>query len=181
MTLNSSTATTKFLVAHDGIRRERFANPPTQAEARAQIGWAQDAFIVGYVGRLQTMAADKGVGTLVEALAQVGSASLGLVGGPDDMAEALRQHWLTIGLSANQFLYAGQVAPDKVPLYLAALDVCVIPLPWTTHFAYYTSPMKLFEYMASRRAIIASDLPSIGEVVKDGETALLVPRPMHPP
>ncbi len=175
MTLNNSTATTKFLVAHDGIRRERFANPPTQAEARAQIGWAQDAFIVGYVGRLQTMSADKGVGTLVEALAQVGSASLGLVGGPDDMAEALRQHWLTIGLSANQFLYAGQVAPDKVPLYLAALDVCVIPLPWTTHFAYYTSPMKLFEYMASRRAIIASDLPSIGEVVKDGETALLVP------
>lgn len=175
MQINGAKATTKFLVAHDGIQQERFANPPTQAEARAQIGWAQDAFIVGYVGRLQTMAVDKGVGTLVEALARVGDASLGLVGGPDDMAEALRQHWLKIGLSADQFLYAGQVTPDKVPLYLAALNVCVIPLPWTTHFAYYTSPMKLFEYMAARRAIIASDLPSIGEVVKDGETALLVP------
>jgi len=152
---------TKFLVAHDGIRKERFDHVPSQAEARAQIGWPQEAFIVGYVGRLQTLSADKGVGTLVEALAQVGNVALGLVGGPDDMAEALRQHWSQIGLNMDNFLYAGQVAPDKVPLYLAALDVCGIPLPWTTHFAYYTSPMKLFEYMASGRAIIASNLPAL--------------------
>lgn len=171
----ASKGRSKYLVAHDGIRRERFDNMPSQAEARRQIGWPQTAFIIGYVGRLQTMAADKGVGTLVEALTQVGDVALGLVGGPDDMAEALRQYWMKIGLSTDQFLYAGQVAPDKVPLYLAALDVCAIPLPWTTHFAYYTSPMKLFEYMASGRAIIASDLPSIAEVVKNGETALLVP------
>ena len=91
------------------------------------------------------------------------------------MAEALRQHWIKIGLKPENFLYAGQVPPDKVPLYLAALSICTIPLPWTTHFAYYTSPMKLFEYMASGRAIIASDLPSIAEVIRDGENALLVP------
>lgn len=166
---------TKFLVAHDGIRKERFANVPSQTEARAQIGWPQAAFIVGYVGRLQTLTADKGVGTLADALAQVGDVALGLVGGPDDMAESLRRHWSQIGLAKDNFLYAGQVAPDKVPLYLAALDVCAIPLPWTTHFAYYTSPMKLFEYMASKRAIIASNLPSIAEVITGGENALLVP------
>ncbi len=166
---------TRFLVAHDGIRKERFANVPSQAEARTQIGWPREAFIVGYVGRLQSLATDKGVGTLVDALAQVGDVALGLVGGPDDKAEALRQHWSKIGLSVDNFLYAGQVAPDKVPLYLAALDICVIPLPWTPQFAYYTSPMKLFEYMASKRAVIASNLPGIAEVVVDGETALLVP------
>jgi glycosyltransferase involved in cell wall biosynthesis len=166
---------TKFLVAHDGIRQERFAKPPTQAEARAQIGWPQTAFIVGYVGRLQSLSTDKGVGTLVDALAQVGDVALGLVGGPDNMAQALRQHWTKIGLSADNFLYAGHVPPDKVPLYLAALDVCAIPLPWTPQYAYYTSPMKLFEYMASKRAVIASNLPGIAEVVTDGETALLVP------
>ena len=168
-------SSTKFLVAHDGIRKERFDNAPSQADARAQIGWPQEAFIVGYVGRLQTLTADKGVGTLVDALSQVGDVTLGLVGGPDDMAEALRQHWQKIGLPVMNFLYAGQVTPDKVPLYLAALDVCAIPLPWTTHFAYYTSPMKLFEYMASNRAIIASNLPSIAEVLTDGKNALLIP------
>jgi glycosyltransferase involved in cell wall biosynthesis len=50
-----------------------------------------------------------------------------------------------------------------------------MPMPWTEHFAYYASPMKLFEYMASQRAIIASNLPSTGEVLADGESGLLYP------
>ncbi|MBE0688784.1 MAG: hypothetical protein IH587_01525, partial [Anaerolineae bacterium] len=81
-------------VAPDGIRGARFQNPPAQAEARHALGWPEDAYIVGYVGRLQTLAQDKGIGLLVEALAQIGAASIALVGGPDDMAEALRQQWL---------------------------------------------------------------------------------------
>lgn len=166
---------TKFLVAHDGIRRERFANMPTQAEARASLGWPSDAFIVGYVGRLQTLAADKGVGTLVEALQQVVGASLAIIGGPDDMAEALRQHWLALGLPAEKFLYAGQVKPEEVPLCLSAFDVCAMPHPYTKQFANYTSPLKLFEYMASQRPIVASDLPGWADVIKHEDSALLVP------
>ncbi len=162
-------------VARDGIRRDRFANAPDQATARDLIGWRRDVFVVGYVGRLQTMAMDKGVGVLVEALAQVGGCALGLVGGPDDMAAALRQRWRELGQPDETFLYAGQVAPDRVPIYLSALDVCVLPSPWTPFFAYYTSPMKLFEYMASGRAIVASDLPTNAEVLADGESALLTP------
>ncbi len=165
----------RLLVAHDGIRRERFAAPPTRAEARAALGWPPDAFIVGYVGRLQTMAMDKGVGTLVEALRQVEGAVLALVGGPDDLAAGLRRQWLSAGLDERRFISAGQVRPDRVPLYLAACDVCAMPFPWTEHFAYYASPIKLFEYMAARRAIVASALPGTAEVVTDGESALLYP------
>ena len=39
----------------------------------------------------------------------------------------------------------------------------------------YTSPLKLFEYLARGGAIIASDLPALGEVLTHNETALLVP------
>lgn len=162
-------------VAHDGIRAARFAGVPEQAAARREIGWPPDTFIVGYVGRLQTMAMDKGVGALVEALAQVGGCSLALVGGPDAMAEEFRQRWIELGQDGARFLYAGQVAPERVPLYLSAFDICAMPFPWTTHFAYYASPIKLFEYMGSRRALVASNLPSIAEVVTDGESALLTP------
>lgn len=162
-------------VAHDGIRQERFADLPDQRAARRALGWDERAFIVGYVGRLHTMMMDKGVGTLVEALAQLGDVSIALVGGPDDMAAALREDWIARGQDAERFLYAGQVKPDQVPLYLSAFDVCAMPFPWTEHFAYYASPIKLFEYMAARRAIVATNLPSTAEVVTDGESALLVP------
>jgi glycosyltransferase involved in cell wall biosynthesis len=165
----------KFLVAHDGVRAERFAHMPDRATARAALGWPADAFVVGYMGRLHTMKMDKGVGTLIDALKDVDGATLALVGGPDDMAEQFRQYWLSLGLDGARFINAGQVSPDKVPLYLSAFDVCAMPFPWTEHFAYYASPIKLFEYMAARRAIVASDLPSVAEVVQDDESALLVP------
>lgn len=165
----------RVLVAHDGIRRERFAHMPDQISARRSVGWPENAFIVGYIGRLHTMSMDKGVGTLVEALKHVEGASIALVGGPDDMAEVLRQQWLAAGLPASRFLYAGHVLPERVPLYLSAFDVCAMPFPWTEHFAYHASPIKLFEYMGARRVVVASDLPAFADVVRNDESALLVP------
>jgi glycosyltransferase involved in cell wall biosynthesis len=165
----------RVLVAHDGIRAARFTAVPAQMDARAAIGWPQDVFVVGWVGRLHLMGVDKGVGLLVDALRQVDGAALAVVGGPDEMVAHLRERWIAAGLDAGRFLASGQVAPERVPLYLSAFDICAMPHPWTEHFAYYTSPIKLFEYMASRRAIIASDLPGFAEVVTDQESALLVP------
>ncbi|MBZ0293296.1 MAG: glycosyltransferase, partial [Anaerolineae bacterium] len=165
------------LVAHDGIRRARFEHVPDQRRAREHIGWPQDAFIVGYVGRLHTMSMDKGLGILIDALAQLqpGTVALALVGGPDTMAAVLQRQWQKAGLPASHFLYAGQVSAPEVPLYLSAFDVCAMPHPYTTQFARYTSPLKLFEYMASQRPIVASAMPGWADVVTDGESALLVP------
>jgi len=130
---------------------------------------------VGFVGRLEMLKMDKGVGTLVQALMQVEGVSFGLVGGPERGAESLREQWQKLDLPEENFLYAGQVTPDAVPTYLAAFDVCAMPHPFTPQFAYYTSPLKLFEYMAAGRAIVASDLPGWSDVVQQEATALLVP------
>ncbi len=162
-------------VAHDGIRRARFDHAPDQTQARESLGWPQEAFIVGYVGQLHTMSMDKGLGVLIEALARAGGMSLGLVGGPESMAEALHQQWCAAGLPEADFRYAGQVTPEEVPRCLSAFDVCAMPHPYTEHFARATSPLKLFEYMASGRAIVASDLPGWADVLRDGDNALLVP------
>jgi glycosyltransferase involved in cell wall biosynthesis len=166
----------QVVVAHDGFRAERFATLPDRAAARAALALPAEAFIAGYVGRLHTMQMSKGIDVLVDAAARAERPiSLCLVGGPAEMAEALRARWLALGLPPERFLLAGQVSPDSVPAYLAAFDVCTMPFPWTEHFAYYASPLKLFEYMAVGGAIISSDLPAVAEVVRAGESALLTP------
>ena len=89
----------RSIVAHDGIRRGRFTDTAGSIARRgAEIGWAEEAFIVGYVGRLQMIGMDKGVGNLIEALADLEGAHLALVGGPADQAEALRGEWTKRGL-----------------------------------------------------------------------------------
>jgi glycosyltransferase involved in cell wall biosynthesis len=170
-----------LLVAHDGIRRARFDVEGDRAAWRARFGWPTDAFIVGYMGRFQTLGMDKGLTELVEAVIALaaegapGAVQLGLVGGPAETVDALREHLRAAGLPPETVLYAGQVPPDQVPGYLRAFDVCAMPFPWTEHFAYYASPMKLFEYMASGSPVVASDLPSTAEVIRDGENGLLYP------
>src|SRR5690606_38797402 len=89
--------------------------------------------------------------------------------------EALKQRWIEHGMPEERFLYAGQVPPDRVPVYLSAFDVCAMPHPYMEHFARHTSPLQLFEYMASKRPIVASDLPGFSEVLTDADSRLLVP------
>jgi glycosyltransferase involved in cell wall biosynthesis len=167
----------RVLVAPDGFRASRFAGMPSRAEARATYGLPQDAFIVGYMGRLQTLNMDKGVGDVIRAIARQPERPLHLllVGGPGDMAAAYRAEWQALGLPPERFHALGHLPAAEVPRALAAFDVNTMPFPWTEHFAYYASPIKLFEYMASGRAIVATDLPSTAEIVTHEETALLVP------
>lgn len=172
---------TPVIVAHDGIRRARFETLPNQVKARQQTGVASDAFIVGYVGRLRTLGMSKGLDTLIDAIALIDdrqTVMLLVVGGPEEMIGSYRDQWEASGMPHEHFIYAIQVAAKDVPPYLAACDILAMPLPYTEHFAHYSSPIKLFEYMAagaSGAAILATELPAWAEVVQDGVHALLVP------
>jgi glycosyltransferase involved in cell wall biosynthesis len=169
----------RIMVAHDGFSEARFAMPGDRTHWRQKIGWPVDAFIVGYMGRFHTLGMDKGLGDLIDAviaLAHDNAARpirLGLVGGPDEYVDQIRVKVQQHNLPTDLILYAGQIPAPDVPGYLRAFDVCIMPFPWTEHFAYYASPMKLFEYMASGSPVIATDLPSTAEIVRDGENGLL--------
>ncbi|MDE2856478.1 MAG: glycosyltransferase [Chloroflexota bacterium] len=165
----------RVISAHDGIRRARFETLPDMFEARRSLGWDDDAFIVGYVGSLKMLGLDKGLGALLGAVANVSGAQLALVGGQTADANSLVRQWIESGLPEDRFIHVGTVPPGDVPLYLRAFDVCAMPHPAATQFARYTSPLKLFEYMAAAGAIVASDLPGWSDVLQNGETALLVP------
>ena len=78
------------------------------------------------------------------------------------------------GVMLAHLRFVDRVPNAEVPYWLRACDVLTIPFPWNVHMAYYTSPMKLFEYMASGVPIVASDLPSLCEVLHHEENAVLV-------
>jgi len=67
--------------------------------------------------------------------------------------------------------FVGSVPHEDVPRYLAVMDVAVAPYPPLKDF--YYSPLKLYEYMAAGRAIVASKIGQVGEAVADGLTGLL--------
>jgi glycosyltransferase involved in cell wall biosynthesis len=128
--------------------------------------------VIGYAGHLYPW---KGVDVLLEAIARLPDVRALIVGGlagePDlDRTQALAR---ALGIG-DRVSFAGAVAPPQVAARLAGMDVLVLPNTGTHVSARYTSPLKLFEYMAAGRPIVASDLPALREVLKDDENALLV-------
>ena len=117
----------------------------------------------------------KGVDVFLEALAQVPDLRGLLVGGyPGDPDEArLRALARQLGIG-DRVTFTGLVPRAEVCRLVRSATVCVVPTV-DTPSARYTSPLKLFEYMACGRPVIISDLPPIREVVEDEQTALLVP------
>jgi glycosyltransferase involved in cell wall biosynthesis len=69
--------------------------------------------------------------------------------------------------------FAGAIDHERVAEFVALADVAVAPYP-RLPFAFYFSPIKLFEYMAAGRAIVASRVGQISEMLTDGVTGLLV-------
>jgi glycosyltransferase involved in cell wall biosynthesis len=73
-------------------------------------------------------------------------------------------------------VFTGLVPQEEGPSYLAACDVLSSPhVPNADGSPFFGSPTKLFEYMAMGKAIVASNLEQIGEVLEHGRTAWLVP------
>lgn len=72
---------------------------------------------------------------------------------------------------AEAVVMTGAVPPSAVPGLLASMDIAAAPYPRMDEF--YFSPLKLYEYMASGVAIVASAAGQVAEVIEDGGTGLL--------
>lgn len=162
------------LVAHNAVDLSDFDIREDKASLRKRLGLPFDMKLVTYVGHLYTW---KGVDVLIESA----EASLShkdtlfvIVGGTDADIEKYRRIVEGKGLSNVRLL--GHKPKRDIPAYLRASDVLVIPnVPISKESSEYTSPIKLFEYMASGVPIVASDLPSMRAIVSEHEVSFVPP------
>ena len=132
-----------------------------------------DAKTAGYAGHLYPW---KGVDVFVRALALSPGLRGVIVGGHPGEKDRARVDDLIRDLGLrDRVTVTGLVEPNAVAGRLAQAGVLVLPNTATAISERYTSPLKLFEYLWMGRPIVASDLPSLREIVRHGETAWLVP------
>lgn len=156
----------KIFVVPNGVNESIFS--PRKAPQHLRSALNLDGKVaVGFVGNIHKYHGP-------ELLAQLGSmfgASkcqvhfliLGGEGGLD-----WRNSMSSLGNLGQRFTFVEPVANDQVPEYIAAMDICILP-----QFMWYGCPMKILEYGAMGKAIVAPDLKNIRDILSDGHTALL--------
>lgn len=153
------------VVVPNGINPEEFAGPIDSAAAKARLG-LDGRLVLGFTGFVREWHRVERVLEFMASDASPPQSHFILVGdGP--AKEGLISRAAALGL-ADRASFPGVVPRDAIRDYVAAFDVALQP-----HVVPYASPLKLFEYMALGRAILAPDTDNIREILVDGRDALL--------
>lgn len=156
-----------LMVEGDAVDLDRFENLPSQAKARSKWNVKTDRIVVGYVGRLTTLGKEKGVKTVLEAVAKDKRFFGFIVGGPENDKKTYEKMAAKLGLTEDDVLFAGEIPAADVPASLSACDVLAMPFPDLPHYRTHMSPLKMFEYMAADRPLVTSDLPTVRDVLSE--------------
>jgi glycosyltransferase involved in cell wall biosynthesis len=152
------------IITPNAANINKFSYTPEQRD-QARVRWKlSNKVVCGYLGAFVPWhAIDKFVYAIADQLKQNPNLVLLLVGDGATYPEVekfVNDHGL-----ASQVIMTGRVPHDDVPGLLAAMDMAILPSAGD-----YTSPVKLFEFMACGIAPIAPDFLPIREVLKEGET-----------
>lgn len=138
----------------------------------ANVAEAEGRFVIAFSGSLKQW---HGVDVLMTAFQELCRRMAGLhllVIGDGPMSEWLQGFVAGSNLQSN-VTFTGWTPHHQIPALIAAADVCVAPYPQLENF--YFSPLKLFEYLAMGKPVIASDIGQIRAVIQHHENGILVP------
>jgi glycosyltransferase involved in cell wall biosynthesis len=163
----------KIIVNPNGVDTDLFRPGVAGQRVRADLHISDGEVVVGFVGSFGPW---HGVLELAKAIKTIPPATplrFLLVGAGSLQAEM--QALLAEDYASGRVIFTGAVEHSRVPSLLDACDILVAPhVQLTDGSEFFGSPTKLFEYMAMGKAIVASRLGQIGEVLEHEETALLV-------
>ena len=161
------------IVAPDGVDLERFENLPTQEEVRDLLG-IPHSFTVGYTGHLYR---GRGEEILLNLAKRMREVNFLIIGGREKDIKRVQDVVDTQGLENIHLV--GFIPNTVLPQYQRACDCLLMPYQNEIagssggDIAKFLSPMKMFEYLASGKPILSSDLPVLREVLNDKNSILL--------
>jgi glycosyltransferase involved in cell wall biosynthesis len=168
----------RILVNPNGVDPDRYSPSIDGTAVRAALGYGGH-IVIGFISTFQRW---HGAHVLARAFATLmrarpeyrESVRLLMIGSGSGVDEAVRI--VNEAGLAEYVAFTGLVAQEEGPRYLAACDILASPhVPNPDGTPFFGSPTKLFEYMAMGKPIVASSLDQIGEVLRHGETAWMVP------
>lgn len=169
--------TAPTLVLADGVDLKNFDIALSIRDARRSLGLPDDVIIASFVGKFHTNGEEKGIPDILRAssslLAEFPTLRFYFVGGPAERVTRYLALIKDLGAPIDRFTFLDKQPVQDVPRFLKASNILLMPHPWSEFYAYCVSPLKLFEYMSSRRPIVASKLPAIEEILQHEENALL--------
>lgn len=169
--MRSGASERSIFVAPDGADIDRFDIGISRQEARKELGLPQDKRIILYKGSLEAW---KGAGTLAGAArhAKTSDTLFVFIGGKPQDVENFKKEFADL----PNFAILGNRPRKETPIYQKAADLLIVPNSAKEDISkLYTSPMKLFGYMAGGVPIVASDLPSIREVLNEDKAYFFAP------
>jgi glycosyltransferase involved in cell wall biosynthesis len=146
--------------------------PPDESQrapTRAALGVGDDELLLFFMGWLYDFA---GADVVARLLSDLPANVRFLVVGDGDAFETLQR--LRDERLGDRLILTGRVPFERIPAHLAAADVCLLPFarnPATEHIA----PIKLYEYMAAARPVLASELPGVMRDVPPGNGVCYAP------
>jgi glycosyltransferase involved in cell wall biosynthesis len=160
----------KITVVSNGANTSLF-RPMTQEACRKELGLDLNVLYVCFVGNLAPW---QGVEYLVKAapsiLSQFPDCRFLIVGDGVMKDELIK---LTSGIE-NKFIFTGVVAYHRVPLYINASDVCAAPFIIARNAKIGLSPLKLYEYMACGKPVVASNISGVADALEASEGGIPV-------
>jgi glycosyltransferase involved in cell wall biosynthesis len=166
----------EVMIAPMGTEPERYQNLPDPSSARRQLE-LPERLTVGYTGHLYP---GRGMDLLVELARTFPQAQFLWVGGHPRDVEYWRKH--LVDEKIDNVILTGFVDNRLIPLYQAAAEVLLMPYERAVQVsgggntADFCSPMKMFDYLSSGKAIISSDLPVLREVLNPTNAVLCPPQ-----
>lgn len=159
----------RILVESDGVDMSQYTPALDKASARKQLGLPENKFLCIYTGHLYR---DRGIKIIIEAAGHLPMVQFIIVGGWEK--DIAYYQGVANGVGAKNVTFTGFVSQTKVPVYQFAADLLLMQYSEKTRHSEHCSPLKVFEYLASGRPIISTDLKILHSVLQHDHNALLI-------